>query len=138
MTVELMERDRLGDPTREQLNPVLEAWYNDVEQETPVYVPYHHWLGPRHHEFPPFQGGVDIDLDQIRSATQEAVHEMVEEQLNRPLSEQERDPATTSSSWDWTVWNAWTWHWRSSTGSVFDRIASRKHWVNWVPWRKAC
>ena len=95
LTVETMPRGGLGELMREQLNPTLEDWYNDIEQETPIYVPYHRWFGPRQFTFPAFRGGLEIEFDPIKPATQAAVQEMVEEHLDRPLTDQERDSATT-------------------------------------------
>jgi len=95
MAVEIVPREQLPDATREQLNPFLEEWYNRDGRETPTYVPYHFLFGPREYEFPEFQRRLEIDFDKIKPATRDAVNEMVEEHLGRPLSDDERQPLGT-------------------------------------------
>ncbi len=95
MTIEVIPRDQLPDATREQLNPFLEQWYNRDGRETPTFVRYHFLSTRRVFEFPRFQQQLDIDFDKIRPATRQAVDEMVEEHLRRPLADEERTALTT-------------------------------------------
>ncbi|MCL4195780.1 MAG: AMP-binding protein, partial [Thermoguttaceae bacterium] len=47
------------------------------------------------HEFPSLETEAEVDLAHIRPATVRAVNEMVEEQLGRPLDDDERQPQTS-------------------------------------------
>jgi acyl-CoA synthetase (AMP-forming)/AMP-acid ligase II/1-acyl-sn-glycerol-3-phosphate acyltransferase/acyl carrier protein len=95
MTIEVIPRDRLPDASREQLNPFLEQWYNRDGRETPTFVRYHFLSTRRDFEFPRLQHQLDVDFDKIRPATRQAVDEMVEEHLRRPLADDERTALTT-------------------------------------------
>jgi long-chain-fatty-acid--[acyl-carrier-protein] ligase len=90
VTVEMIHRDDLPGINRERLNPFLEAWYNRDGAETPTYVPYHRLVGPREFDFPDFERLGAVDIDRIKPATINAVNEMLEESLGRPLDEEER------------------------------------------------
>jgi len=94
MTVEVVDRAQLPEPTREKLNPWLEEWYNREGPEEPVFVPYHFAFGARQREFPQREAGETVDPSQLRPATIRAVNEMLEEHLGRPLSDQEKQPET--------------------------------------------
>ncbi len=94
LTVEVIPRDQLPPPEREQLNPYLERWYNQDGGESPVHVPSHFLCGRRQFAFPEPQKGAGVDSQRIRPATWDAVQEMVEEHLGRALSPEETDPAT--------------------------------------------
>lgn len=95
MTLERVERDRLPEAKRETLNPFLEAWYNQEGPETPVFVPYHAWFGPRAFTFPVAGEAAATDQGKIRRATIEAVGELLEEHLGRPLAAHEKTAGTT-------------------------------------------
>lgn len=95
MTVEVMEARDLPGLTRDVLNPFLEDWYSQGETEAPTFVPFHSILGPQEHEFPSLETEAEVDLAHIRPATVRAVNEMVEEQLARPLDDEERQPQTS-------------------------------------------
>jgi long-chain-fatty-acid--[acyl-carrier-protein] ligase len=95
ITVERVARDRLPAAKRETLNPFLEAWYNQEGPETPVFVPYHAWFGPRQYTFPRPGDSATAEQGQVRRATLEAVCELLEERLGRPLTEHERTAGTT-------------------------------------------
>lgn len=94
MTVELADARHLGGLGRERLNRFLEDWYNQEGPEPPVFVPAHFLFGPRQYQFPEVDLGEEIDAERIKPATKTAVVEMIEEQLGRPLSDDERQPAT--------------------------------------------
>jgi long-chain-fatty-acid--[acyl-carrier-protein] ligase len=93
ITVERIDRrdlpDPKGAPTRDKLNPFLEAWYNRGGPEKPAFVPFSFLFGPRQHEYPVLNKTGQVDLAKIRPATIGAVNEMVEERLKRPLSAEE-------------------------------------------------
>ena len=95
ITVEPVERGRLPAAKRETLNPFLEAWYNQEGPETPVFVPYHAWFGPRQVTFPAAGESAAADQGQVRRATIEAVAELLEERLGRPLAADEKTAGTT-------------------------------------------
>jgi len=93
MTVELLDRGALPDVSRERLNRYLEAWYNQGP-EKPVFVPAHFLFGPRRFQFPDLDVGELLDAEKVKPATKTAVNEMLEEQLGRPLADEERQAAT--------------------------------------------
>lgn len=83
-------------PSREQLNPWLEAWYNaDTPQEQPTYVPYHFLFGPRTHTFPPPPAPPRLDLQAVRPQTKAIVAQYLQQKLQRPLTEQENQADVT-------------------------------------------
>lgn len=95
MTIERVQRERLPEPKRETLNPFLESWYNQEGPETPVFVPYHAWFGPRQFNFPTTAESAAADPGQIRRTTIAAVTELLEECLGRPLAAHEQTAGTT-------------------------------------------
>ena len=95
MTVEVADRSRLPIGDREALNEYLESWYNREGRQEPVYVPYHRFLGPREFEFPQPPAAFDLDVDKIKPATRDAVREIIEDHLGRPLSDEEQSPQAT-------------------------------------------
>ncbi len=97
MHLEAFEQSQRPVPTRETLNPWLEAWYNADGGDTPTFVPYHFLFGPSDFEFPPPARPVEIDLSSVQPKTIEAVNHFVEEHLKRPLTEEENVPSTTFS-----------------------------------------
>jgi len=97
MTIEILDPEKLKKLpglSREKLNPVLEEWYNRELSTEPIFVPYHFLFGPRTFDYPKPKTGRDIPLDKITPATQQAVLEIIEEKLKRPLSDDEKQPAT--------------------------------------------
>jgi len=95
MTVEVIDRRDLPELNREKLNRFLEDWYNREGAETPTFVPYHPFLGPREYRFPDLAAAGQVDLSKIRPATIKAVNELVEEHLGRPLGAEETRPEAT-------------------------------------------
>jgi long-chain-fatty-acid--[acyl-carrier-protein] ligase len=95
ITVEVVDRKRLPEPTREQINPWFESWYNRGGAEHPTFVPYHFLFGARTFEFPQAGALASADLSQIRPETKEAVNQLVGDKLGRPLSEREQQAETT-------------------------------------------
>src|SRR5476649_1254558 len=94
MTIEIVDPKTLPGFSREKLNPWLEAWYNRGLSTEPVYVPYHFWFGPRTFDYPRPKSGLDMPLEKITPATRQAVFDLVEEKLKRPLTDDEKNPAT--------------------------------------------
>ena len=94
MTIEIVDPKTLPGFSREKLNPWLEAWYNRELSTEPVYVPYHFWFGPRTFDYPRPKGGLDVPLEKITPATRQAVLDILEEKLKRPLTDDEKKPAT--------------------------------------------
>lgn len=96
ITIEVLDPARLKQLpglTRDKLNPVLEEWYNRGLSTEPIFVPYHFLFGPRTFDYPKPKLGRDIPLDKITPATQQAVIEILEEKLKRPMTDEEKQPA---------------------------------------------
>ena len=95
-TMEAFPPDARPEPTREAINPWLEAWYNaDEKPETPTYVPYHFLSGKRDFDWPPPPTGPVLDLGKVKPATKDAVAEILSDRLNRPLTDDENTADTT-------------------------------------------
>jgi acyl-CoA synthetase (AMP-forming)/AMP-acid ligase II/1-acyl-sn-glycerol-3-phosphate acyltransferase/acyl carrier protein len=94
MTIEIADPKTVPGFSREKFNPWLEAWYNRELSTEPVYVPYHFWFGPRTFDYPRPKGGLDVPLEKITPATRGAVLDILEEKLKRPLTDDEKKPAT--------------------------------------------
>jgi len=94
MTVEIVDKKTLPGLEREKFNPYIEAWYNKGLTTVPTYVPYHFLLGPRTFDFPKIKEGIEVPLEKITPATQQAILEILEEKLKRPLTDVEKNPAT--------------------------------------------
>ncbi len=94
--IERLDRARLPAMERDPINRWFEAWYNVDGPERPTYVPYHFLLGPRSRVFPvarePAEGV--IDTNRIRPETRSAVAEILTEELGRPITVDELQPAT--------------------------------------------
>jgi long-chain-fatty-acid--[acyl-carrier-protein] ligase len=95
ITLQPMDRRQIPEPRRELINPWLEKWYNRDGSETPTFVPYHFMFGPRTYEFPPVEEQADIDLEEIKPETKQAISDIVSQKLGRPLSAEEQQPSTT-------------------------------------------
>ena len=94
MTIEIVEPQKLPGLAREKLNPWLEQWYNRELTTEPKFVPYHFLFGPRSFDYPKPKSGLDVPFEKITPATQQAVLQILEEKLKRPLTEDEKKPAT--------------------------------------------
>lgn len=94
ITIERLDRKALPGQGREQLNPFLEGWYNRGGPEPPAFVPYHHLWGPRTYLFPDLTKTVDVDPGEVPPATIQAVNELIEEHLGRPLGDEDKQPET--------------------------------------------
>jgi long-chain-fatty-acid--[acyl-carrier-protein] ligase len=94
ITIERHDRTTLPGLARETLNPFLEDWYNRGLSSEPVFVPYHFLFGPRTFHFPPPKTAALVELHKISPETMKAVQEIVEEKLKRPLTDEEKVPAT--------------------------------------------
>ena len=94
ITVRRIDRRDLPGVDRERLNPFLEDWYNAEGQVSPTFVPYHFLFGPREYDFPDLDVATKIDLGTIKPEVIQAVQEMIEEHLGRPLAEEDKLPET--------------------------------------------
>ena len=123
MTIEVLDRTRLAGLTRDEINPFLEAWYNQEGVEPATFVPYHHLLGPRRFAFPDLTSNQELALDAVKPATVKAIQgcsRSISADRWTRTSGSQPPPWTTS---DWTAWNGWTWPCRSKTGSGSVRTA---------------
>ncbi|WP_422926282.1 AMP-binding protein [Singulisphaera sp. PoT] len=95
--VEPIDRGDLPELERGSVNRWFEARYNVEGPELPSYAPYHFLFGPRSYAFPPSPSTAarEINSDQVKSETREAVEEMLADLLGRPLTGDERRPATS-------------------------------------------
>ena len=94
ITIEVFDKNTLPGLTREKLNPFLEEWYNRDLNTKPIFVPYHFLFGPRTFDYPPPPSGFEVPLDKITPETQKGVLDILEEKLKRPLTGDEKNPAT--------------------------------------------
>lgn len=94
VAIEVMDRCDLPELSREKFNRCLEDWYNRGEPEAPTFVPYHHVLGRREYRFPDLTTAGQVDPSRIRPATIQAVNDLIEQHLRRPLSDSEKQPET--------------------------------------------
>ena len=95
MTLEAFPPGKRPEPTREAINPWLDAWFNaDVAAETPTFVPYHFAFGPRTHDFPP-PPVASVSGENVSEAVRHAVAEIVAEKTKRNLSPEEQKPERT-------------------------------------------
>ena len=100
IALEAFPAGRRPEPTREAINPWLEAWFNaDLPAapagETPTFVPYHFLFGRRTFDFPPVPVAAEVDASSVKPATIAAVGELIAEKLKRPLTDDEKKPDTT-------------------------------------------
>jgi long-chain-fatty-acid--[acyl-carrier-protein] ligase len=95
ITFEPIDRRQLPQLRREALNPWLEKWYNPEGPEKPKFVPYHFLFGPRTYEYPEIEEAAEIDLEQIKPETKQAVADIVTQKLGRPLTAKEQQASTT-------------------------------------------
>jgi long-chain-fatty-acid--[acyl-carrier-protein] ligase len=95
VTVELLDRRKLPEPTREEINPFFETWYNQGGPEAPTFVPYHSFFGAQTFTFPARAARAEPDLSKVTPATRTAVTQILEDKLHRSLSEAELQPGTS-------------------------------------------
>jgi long-chain-fatty-acid--[acyl-carrier-protein] ligase len=94
ITIERLERGQLPELRREAINPWFERWYNAGGPEEPTHVPYHFLFGSREYEFPKPGGLAGADLSKVTPATKEAVANLLEDKLKRPLALAENQAST--------------------------------------------
>jgi acyl-CoA synthetase (AMP-forming)/AMP-acid ligase II/1-acyl-sn-glycerol-3-phosphate acyltransferase/acyl carrier protein len=96
MTLEAFPANKRPKPERMEINHWLEAWYNaDIASEKPTFVPYHMFVGPRSHEYPPPIREAIIDPGEVPEAIRKGVAEIVESRIKRPLTPEEYRPERT-------------------------------------------
>lgn len=84
-------------PTREQINPWLEEWYNKVGAEVPSFRKYHWLFGPQSHVYPPMKKANGVDTESVPASIRNEVNRMVEEKLKRSLTAEENVPHASFS-----------------------------------------
>src|SRR5262249_23288129 len=62
---------------------------------TPIFVPYHHFLGPQTYEFPRLGQTQEADLSKVKQQTKDAIAEILAKKLNRPEPEKLQQPLAT-------------------------------------------
>jgi long-chain-fatty-acid--[acyl-carrier-protein] ligase len=95
ITVELVDRAKLPERTREKLNPFFESWYNAPGPEQPTHVPYHFLFGARTYDFPPLPQHSTIAPEDFNPQTRTLVAQLIAEQLKRDPLPSDEDPTTT-------------------------------------------
>ncbi len=98
--IERLDRARLPALERDPVNRGFEAWYNVDGPERPTYVPYHFLFGPRNRVFPSAEGPAEggLNTKRIHPETRSAVAEILTEELGRPMTADELEPATLLES----------------------------------------
>ncbi len=94
ITLERLDRGRLPELRREELNPWLEKWYNNGDAEKPTFVPYHFLFGRRHYEFPSLTPSAGEELGRVAPQTKAEVGRILARRLRRPLTVAEQQPET--------------------------------------------
>ena len=92
MTIEVLDPKNVPGFNREAFNPWIEAWYNRGLTTEATYVPYHFLFGPRTFDFPKVRASLEVPLEKITPATRQAVLDILEEKLKRPLTDDEKKP----------------------------------------------
>jgi long-chain-fatty-acid--[acyl-carrier-protein] ligase len=82
-TYEVVDRSQLPPLEVDKVNRWFEAWYNAEGQEQPTFVPYHWFLGPRTHEYPPRPTLEAVDLKLVRPETRTEVNHLVQERVEQ-------------------------------------------------------
>lgn len=93
--VEAFGPDERPAPTREELNPWLEQWYEADGGERPTFVSYHPFIGPQEYTFPPPIRLAELDPSKVKPATREAVEHILADRLKRDLTPEEYRAETT-------------------------------------------
>ena len=94
LTLEAFPPGSRPEPTREAINPWLDAWYAADGGERPTFVPYHFAFGPRTVEYPPPAAAEGVDLAKVPAEAKRGVVEILEDKLKRPLADEEKQPTT--------------------------------------------
>lgn len=90
LTLEAFGPNERPEPTRDKINAWLESWFNaDTPREHPTFVPHHFLFGPRTAEYPPPVTQDGIDLSKVKAETKQAVADILEAKLKRPLASNE-------------------------------------------------
>jgi long-chain-fatty-acid--[acyl-carrier-protein] ligase len=95
MHVEVFGPGERPEPVRDLVNSWLEQWYASDGRETPTFVPYHPFLGPRQFDFPPPVRLAAFDPSKVKPATREAIAHIVCDRLKRDLRPEEDQAETT-------------------------------------------
>jgi len=95
LTVEPIPRDQLPTDSKNSLNRFLEDFYNADGGETPTFVPYHHWFGPREFDFDSVKRGTVVEVEGLPEGLEGEIREIVETHLGRKLEAYEMKPDVT-------------------------------------------
>ena len=95
LALEVVSRDRLPLQSRDAFNAYLEQWYNADGGQEPLFVPYHHFLGPRNGHFNRKPGAELVDLTKVNRKTIEHVNQLLQAHLKRELSSEELQGSTS-------------------------------------------
>lgn len=96
--IEVAQRSTLPIESRDKFNAHLEQWYNIDGGQQPLFVRYHHLLGPTSGDYRAKAAGAEIDLKKIKPKTIEQVNQLLSTQLKRELSAEDLEPSTTLES----------------------------------------
>ncbi len=94
MVVEVINRSDLPLDSREEFNSFLERWYNADGGQEPLFVRYHHFMGPTEGKYGTGPTATEIDLVKIKPKTIHLVNELVQSHLGRHLNADELGPET--------------------------------------------
>ncbi len=95
MQIDVIPRDRLPLESRDQFNAFLERWYNADGGESPVFVPYHRWFGPRSGNYGSGRSQPAYDVAAIDPRTILLVNQLIESHMGRELEPGEQRAETT-------------------------------------------
>ncbi len=96
--IEVVHRAALPLESRDKFNAHLEQWYNIDGGQQPLFVRYHHLLGPTEGDYKAKAASADIDLSKIKPKTIDQVNHLLSTQLKRELTADELAPTTTLES----------------------------------------
>lgn len=98
ITLKVVPPEEIPGRDRRTLNPWLESFYNEHGPEEPTYVHYHflnRFLWPSwEYEYPEPKGIEHVDLSGVKDSTKETVEEILSQQVHRPLTDEEKLPAS--------------------------------------------
>ncbi len=95
ITVERLDKARIPQGRREEVNAFFEAWYNAEGPEKPTFVPYHFALGRRTYEYPRLATLAEVDVSGVKDDVKSEVVALLGEKIKRPLLDEEKRPETT-------------------------------------------
>jgi long-chain-fatty-acid--[acyl-carrier-protein] ligase len=94
ITLQVVPREELPEPERDQVNRWFEQRCNAGGPEDPTYVPYHFASGKSSFVFPPPPAASALDVSRVAPQTRTEVAHILEDRLRRPLTEAEQQGET--------------------------------------------